>query len=211
LNQEFYSSGLAIGKHPVVVEHRSPHINQQLFPDDISRVLLPFLRKVHTNPLLFSRLAVLLMDKCKAHMGDEGQKVLADYGVMMITRAPRATNIFQVLDISLFGIFKLIKGNTDESGMVHEMSNHVVKTIRAIQRWCNPPNIQAAFQKAGFESISVSEPALITFHEERLRQMEGFREIWDTDFPIEDCSRRRQESSYGFVNSRFLSKPLSTE
>jgi hypothetical protein len=41
--------------------------------------------------------------------------------------------------------------------------------------------------------------------------MEGFREIWDTDFLIEDSSRRRQESSYGFINSRFLSKPVSTE
>jgi hypothetical protein len=46
-------------------------------------------------------LAVLLADNCKAHMGDEAQKVLVDYGVMMMAFAPYTMNIFQVLDISL--------------------------------------------------------------------------------------------------------------
>jgi hypothetical protein len=54
---------------------------------------------------------VLLTDNCKTHIGDEVQRVLADHDVMMITYAPRTTNIFQVLDVSLLGIFKLIKGS----------------------------------------------------------------------------------------------------
>jgi hypothetical protein len=105
----------------------------------------------------------------------------------------------------------LIKGNADESAMVYEITDHVVKIIRAVQRSCNQPNIQAAFRKAGFECISVSEPAFIIFHDERLRETEGFSDIWNTAFPIEGLSRRRKESLYGFVNSRFLSKPVSIE
>jgi hypothetical protein len=130
---------------------------------------------------------------------------------MMITYAPHTTNIFQVLDISLFGIFKLIKDNVDESGMVHEITDHVVKIIGAILRLCNPPNTQSAFRKAGFESTSVPEPVFITFHEERLRETDRFREIWDIHFPTEGLSRRRQESLHSFINSRFLSKPVSIE
>jgi hypothetical protein len=57
----------------------------------------------------------------------------------------------------------------------------------------------------------VSEPAFVTFHEERLRETDGFGETWDVDFPMEGLSWRRQESSYGFMNSRFLSKPVSAE
>jgi hypothetical protein len=200
-----------MGKLAAVVENRSQYIHQQRFADYINRVFLPLLRKVRTNPLLVSRLAVRLLDNCKVHMGDEVLKVLADHGVMMMTYAPHTTNIFQVLDIHFFGIFKLIKSNADESGMVHETANDVVKNIRAIQRSSNLPKIQAAFRKSGLESISVSEPAFITFHEKRLREADGICETWDIEVPIEGLSRRRQESSYGFVNSRFLSKPVPTE
>jgi hypothetical protein len=83
-------------------------------------------------------------------MGNEGQEVFADYSVMMITYALHTINVFQVLDLSLFGIFKLIKGNGDKSGVAHKNTNHVVTIIRAIQRLCGPSNIQAAFLKAGF-------------------------------------------------------------
>jgi hypothetical protein len=85
LNQEFYSSGLVMGKHAVLVENRSAYINQHLFADYINTAFLPILRKVRTNPSLVSRLALLLINNCKAHMGDVFQKVLADYGVMMMT------------------------------------------------------------------------------------------------------------------------------
>jgi hypothetical protein len=50
LNQEFRGSGLLMGKQAVVVENRSPHINQQLFADYTNRVFLSFPQKVCTNP-----------------------------------------------------------------------------------------------------------------------------------------------------------------
>jgi hypothetical protein len=145
-----------MGKHAVVVENRSAYTNEQPFADYINRAFLPILGKVPTNPSLVSRLALPLINNCKAHMGDVVQKVLADYGMMMMTYAPHTTDVFQILDISPFGVFKLIKSNADESGMVHEVTNHVVKITCAIQRSCSPPNRQRAFQKAGFESTSVS-------------------------------------------------------
>jgi hypothetical protein len=51
-------------------------------------------------------------------MGEEVQKVIADHGVMMLMYGPHTTNIVQVTDISLFGIFKLIKSNVDENYIV---------------------------------------------------------------------------------------------
>jgi hypothetical protein len=143
-------------------------------------------------------------------MGDEVQKVLADHGALMTTYAPHIPNTVQVLDLSVFGIFRLIKSNADESGTVHEITDDAVNIIRAIQRSCNPPNIQAAFRKAVFKSVLVSEPAFTTFYEGRLRKTDGFREVWDIDFPMEGLNWRRQESSCGFVNGRFMSKAVST-
>jgi hypothetical protein len=81
---------------------------------------------------------VLLMDNCKGHMGDKVQKVLANYGVMTIMYALRTTNILQILEIILFSILKLIKSNADESGMVHEITNHVVKNRVTRQIYRHP-------------------------------------------------------------------------
>jgi hypothetical protein len=86
---------------------------------------------VRTKALLVSRSALLLMNNCKTHTGDEVQKVFADYGVMMATYAPQTTNVFQVGDLSLFGLFKLIMSSGDESRTVHEITDHAVRIIRA--------------------------------------------------------------------------------
>jgi hypothetical protein len=119
-----------MGNSAVVVENRSPNINQQIFADYISRVFLPSLRKARTTPLIVPQLALLLTNNWKAHMGCETQKGFADYSVMMMAFAPQTMNIFQVRYISLFGIFELIKGNVDESGLVYELTDQIVKIIR---------------------------------------------------------------------------------
>jgi hypothetical protein len=49
------------------------------------------------------------MDNAKAHALNPLQKVLGQNGVMSVTYAPHATNIFQMPDVSLFGVFKILE------------------------------------------------------------------------------------------------------
>jgi hypothetical protein len=111
---------------------------------------------------------------------------------MMATYTVHITTIFRVPDLSIFGILKPINGSVDESGMVHKITAHALKMIRASPKSCKPPHPQAILRKAGFEFASMSEPAFVTFREERLRETGAFREMRDIDLPMEGLSRRRQ-------------------
>jgi hypothetical protein len=59
------------------------------------------------------------MDNCSCHTRPEVVKILREYDVKMITFLPHMTQIFQALDLSLFGVFKrklqyeLLLGNDD--------------------------------------------------------------------------------------------------
>jgi hypothetical protein len=49
---------------------------------------------------------VLLMDKCPSHVTDDIIAVLTEARVSVTTFAPHTTQIFQVLDVTLFGVLK---------------------------------------------------------------------------------------------------------
>jgi hypothetical protein len=136
------------------------------------------------------------------------ERVLTHRSVMA-TRGPHITNVFQVLDLSIFGIFSPIQGNADHSDTVYQITDRMVKIVRAIQGLRNAPNIQAAFPKAGFESAPVSGPAFGTFHEGSPRASDGFHETRNIAFPMENLNRRRRESSFGINNTIFLPKTAS--
>jgi hypothetical protein len=46
------------------------------------------------------------MDNCSSHVTDDVIRFLTDATVRVITFAPYATQIFQVLDLTLFGVLK---------------------------------------------------------------------------------------------------------
>jgi hypothetical protein len=51
-------------------------------------------------------MAVLLMDSCPSHIAGDMIDFLAEACVRVMTFAPHITQIFQVLDVSLFGVLK---------------------------------------------------------------------------------------------------------
>jgi hypothetical protein len=46
------------------------------------------------------------MDNCSAHVTPEIFRLLGENHIKIVTYAPHTTNIFQALDLSLFGVFK---------------------------------------------------------------------------------------------------------
>jgi hypothetical protein len=46
------------------------------------------------------------MDNCSDHITPEIFRLLGENQIKIVTFAPRTTNIFQVLDLSFFGVFK---------------------------------------------------------------------------------------------------------
>jgi hypothetical protein len=50
--------------------------------------------------------AVLLMDNCSPHLAPAVLTLLSNARVRIVTFAPNTTQIFQILDLTVFGVFK---------------------------------------------------------------------------------------------------------
>jgi hypothetical protein len=90
-----------------VLRHRSkPYVNGKLFMEEISIIFISYLNELWDSREFAECEAVLLMDKCSPHIGEAVLVLLTDGWVRIVTSAPHATQIFQVLDMVLFGALK---------------------------------------------------------------------------------------------------------
>jgi hypothetical protein len=86
------------------LQHRSkPFVSSKLFLEYINTIFVPYLNEVRDLEELEACEAVLLMDNCSPHMSDDVVAVLTRVRVRIVTFASHTTQIFQVLDIILFG------------------------------------------------------------------------------------------------------------
>jgi hypothetical protein len=85
---------------------QKPDVNSQLFAKYISTVLLPYIDKLRSNEEFAHKEAVLLMDNCSIHLQAETLQMLADHRVKVINFPPHTTQVFQCLDLSLFGNYQ---------------------------------------------------------------------------------------------------------
>jgi hypothetical protein len=83
-----------------------PYINAEFFLDYIRTVFLSNLNELRALEEFADEDAVLLMDTCPGHVTDETVGFLQDDRVRVITWASHTTQIFQPVDISLFGVLK---------------------------------------------------------------------------------------------------------
>jgi hypothetical protein len=95
-----------IGVDFILKSWHRPRMNSQLFAQDISTVLLPYIDKLRSNEEFTDKDVVLLIDNCFFHVQAEILQTLADHRVKAITFPLHTTRMFQCLDLSLFGSFK---------------------------------------------------------------------------------------------------------
>jgi hypothetical protein len=149
--------------------HPKPYVNAEIFVDYIKTVFLPNLAEPRNLDALAEEDAVLSMDNCPSHVTREVIGILTEARVRVITFAPHTTQIFQILDLTLFGVLKHQPRYDlpfdDEAAAV----KFIMKVYRDFKKTMVEPNIWAAFQAIGFEYDTVAEPYQLLFNEEKLR------------------------------------------
>jgi hypothetical protein len=105
------------------------------------------------------------MDNCKLHVLDSVQKGLGQSGVVSVTNAPHTIVIFQILDLSLFGVFKILRNRIEDIESQVDVAVRIVEIIRMIEETCTVPRVQDAFKRDGFRASASVEPARIQFGE----------------------------------------------
>jgi hypothetical protein len=113
--------------------------------------------------------------------------------VRVITFAPHTTQIFQVLDVTLFGVLKRRLGYKLPLEDENETVRFIMKVYHDFKQTMVEPNTWGALQAIGFKFDTEAEPYRLLFNEEKLRQSEGFRELSSIDFPLDQLSSRRQK------------------
>jgi hypothetical protein len=108
-----------MGVDVILERQQKPYMTAALFQQSVPTVLIPFINRVWTNDQLAGKPAILLMENCSIHTRPEVQRMLREHDVKVITVPPHTTQIFQALDLSLFGVlkrklqYKLPIGNDD--------------------------------------------------------------------------------------------------
>jgi hypothetical protein len=122
--------------------------------------------------------------------------------VVVVTFAaqPHATQIFQVLDLTLFGVLR----RRGQYQLVREDDTGSTRLIRKVyhdfRMTMVEPNIWGAFRGLGIKHSVVSGIRRVSFDEMALRESEGFTELQDTDFPVGNLSPRRQSCKFGWLD-----------
>jgi hypothetical protein len=125
--------------------------------------------------------AMLLMDNCSPSVTPMVIDLLSNARVPIVTFAPHATQIFQVLDLdfTLFGILKR-RGQyqlpfADDTGT----ARFIKKAYHDFRSTMTHINIWGVFRGIGLIYNIVGAVQRVSFNEIMLRESNGFRELWE--------------------------------
>ena len=196
------ATGLQIGTHLILQQRNKPYINSELFVDYIRRVFLPYLSNLRRRPELADEEAVLLMDNCPAHVTQEVLDLLTEARVRVVTFAPHTTNIFQALDLTLFGVLKRHGQYQLPFNNENRTADFIFKTYKDFRLTMIDTNIWGAFRGIGLSFHDIDDVRRVLFDEITLRESRGFKELWMIDYPPDKLSLRRRNAKFGWINKQ---------
>jgi hypothetical protein len=106
LRPDLQARGIEFHRHLEIVPSQKPYVNGKTFANYIKTVFIPYVAKVRRERDIEQEEAALLMDNCPCHVTSEVTTLLTQARVRVITFAPHTTHIFQLLDVTLFEMFK---------------------------------------------------------------------------------------------------------
>jgi hypothetical protein len=84
--------------------------------------------------------------------------------------------------------------------------NFIRNAFHALKQTFVLDNVGSAFNLLGLEFNITQIPYPLLFREDKLRRSQGFQEIWEANYPLDQLSERRREARYGWINQDEESK-----
>jgi hypothetical protein len=173
-----------------------PSINTEIFVDSVQTVFPSHLVELPRLDEFAEEMAVFRMENYSSHITTDVIALLTGARMHVRTVVLHTTQIFQVLDVALFGVpnrhtrYELPFG--DQKATVQ----FIVKVYHNFKRTMVESNRCSAFQILGFQFDIRSEPYRLLFNEEKLRESAGSRELWSIEFPLDQLSIQRRPAGY---------------
>jgi hypothetical protein len=90
--------------------------------------------------------------------------------------------------------YQLPRGNDDR------VVAFIQKAFHSLKQTFVPDNVRKAFNMLGFQFHIAKSPYTLLLREEKLGGGQGLREIWDADYPLDQLSKRRRDTQYGWIS-----------
>jgi hypothetical protein len=191
----------------MVLEHRQKtYVTATLFQQYVTSVPIPFIERLRTNPEFTGKSAILPMHNCSIHTRSEVLVTLRDHNVKVIIVPPQIIQIFQTLDLFLFGVFKRKMQYKLPFTNDNLTVNFVRNAFYALKQTFVPDHVRSVFKLLGLEFNITQTPYTLLFRENKLRRSQGFQEIWEGNCPLDQLSKRCREAQYGWINQDEHSK-----
>jgi hypothetical protein len=152
----------------VLQQRPKPYASRKLFLEYIKTIFVPYLNELQDSEEFEACEAVLLMANCSLHISDDVVAVLAQARVRIIAFATHAINIFQVLDMVLFGALKkrangltMFDEEQSAAGFPLKVYHDFKHTMIDVNKW-------EAFAAIGFTHDIEQSPYGLLFDEEKL-------------------------------------------
>jgi hypothetical protein len=180
--------GVSFSRDLIFKFNQKPYVNAGTFFDYIRAIPLQYIDIRRGLAVLAQEIAGLFMDDCSAHVNTDVIPILTEARVRIIIFAPHTSQVFQVLDLTLFRVLK----RCPKYELTFDDDNAMVKVITKVSH---------DFTKTIALEFDVkrerNEPL---FDEIKLRESPGLQELWSLDFPLDQLSGRRQIARFVWIN-----------
>jgi hypothetical protein len=143
---------------------------------------------------------------CSAHCSDEVLGKLGMCGILVITYPPHTSHIFQVLDVLLLGILKKAKRYQRHDDTLRREVDHVLRLFRAYEQATTSATIRVLWLKTGFDYETRDAATYLIVNENKIRQGDGFREVWLFDCHTPRISKKMASQRWGWTNKHLFRK-----
>jgi hypothetical protein len=167
-------------------------------------VFCPYLQSVRDSLGAEREKAVLLMDSCKSHCPERVLRFLGENRVLAIVFLFHVINLFQVLDLSCFGVLKHRKAAAEGRFDEESVNNQIAKLLQAHEQTTISFNIRGSFRRAGLYLNTASKSFKIGFIEEAVQVNPGFDELLERNLLFADMFKRCQSQVFEMINSQFI-------
>jgi hypothetical protein len=191
--------GVRFGRDFTFKFDQKPYINAGIFLDYIKTIFLPYIDTFHALVVSAQEIAVLLMDNCLVHVSDHVIHIFTQAKVCVRTFAPHTTQVFQVLDFTLFRIRK--QGPMYELPFDDDIATvkFIMKVYHNFTQALMPSNVYGTFHALVLEFEKRKESYRLLFDKEKLRGSANCQELWSVEFPLDQLSGRRHITRFEWI------------
>ena len=125
--------------------------NRIFFFEWIIKTLIPYVNGQRLKYNNLNQHAVLILDNCAVHLGDNIEDTLVSNGIFAVPLPPYSSHKTQMLDVGIFGNVKVNQQRIHHSNDLSKQSQQIIKLLGSWQATTHPMAVVKSFNECGVD------------------------------------------------------------